>query len=372
MGRVTLCIIWLLVLVGSASAQVCPTTISACASPTYNNLTAAQGTFTTLNGAGVTSLFASPFGIGSTTPNTGAFTTLAINTALTSTQTGLFTGAQMNEYNSFLLNGMNTTTEWLSNHPGTYATDAIAAGVAVPSSSTKVGSNAVAGYVSNASTTTMPVAGYFQARALANNVQIWSTNPLVADGGFTGVTMQNEIDLNSTNPDNGGNPALDTTISGIDIIGTWTGARSKATGVNIQVTNGGTFAASFESSTGASNVGLSLLPRTTGASASGQFILLNAFDASSALQSCTENATPLTAGASLQLFCSTGNIILGGVTLATTATTGFAMIPTAPGIFTGTVGAAGQAAIGINTASHKLCHSEGGGVWYDAEGASCS
>jgi hypothetical protein len=69
-----------------------------------------------------------------------------------------------------------------------------------------------------------------------------------------------------------------------------------------------------------------------------------------------------------------GNIIFGtGAALASATTiTGLPLAPTFAGILTGTIGGAGQAAFYINTSSHKLCHSEGGGTWYDATGAACS
>lgn len=67
-----------------------------------------------------------------------------------------------------------------------------------------------------------------------------------------------------------------------------------------------------------------------------------------------------------------GNMTLGSGVLATNATTGFVGLPTTAGVPTGIVGAAGGAMILINNTSHKICHSEGGGTWYDATGAACS
>jgi hypothetical protein len=76
---------------------------------------------------------------------------------------------------------------------------------------------------------------------------------------------------------------------------------------------------------------------------------------------------------SLSVAGTSNNLLLGsGSALALSATTGFILHPTTAGIPTGTVGAAGQSAIVVNTSSHKICHSEGGGTWYDAEGAACS
>lgn len=68
-----------------------------------------------------------------------------------------------------------------------------------------------------------------------------------------------------------------------------------------------------------------------------------------------------------------GNTLFGpGTAKSLSDTTGFLQIQTMAGIPTGVTGAAGQASIIINTSSHKLCHSEGGGTWFDATGAACT
>lgn len=60
------------------------------------------------------------------------------------------------------------------------------------------------------------------------------------------------------------------------------------------------------------------------------------------------------------------------VALPLAATIGHSRTAGTPGVPTGTAGSNAQPALTINTNSHKLCHSEGGGTWYDATGASCS
>lgn len=78
-------------------------------------------------------------------------------------------------------------------------------------------------------------------------------------------------------------------------------------------------------------------------------------------------------GAQLLIGGTVGNLILAKSSAhAAGDTINFPIIPTTPGIPTGTVGSTGQAAISINTSSHKFCHSEGAGTWYDATGAACS
>lgn len=53
----------------------------------------------------------------------------------------------------------------------------------------------------------------------------------------------------------------------------------------------------------------------------------------------------------------------GGSALATTATTGFPLLPTMAGAPTGAVGAAGQAAFIVDTTDKKMCWSIGSGTW---------
>jgi hypothetical protein len=87
----------------------------------------------------------------------------------------------------------------------------------------------------------------------------------------------------------------------------------------------------------------------------------------------TLNVTCSSAANQITIGSTTINTILGaGAALTTTSTLGFPQIPTIPGVATSTVGALGKAVIYINSTSHKLCHSEGGGIWYDATGAACT
>lgn len=74
----------------------------------------------------------------------------------------------------------------------------------------------------------------------------------------------------------------------------------------------------------------------------------------------------------IQISSTGGNTLIGtGSALATNATSGFLQVPTMAGSPSGTVGAAGQAAIVVNTTANKLCWSVGGGTWKDATGGAC-
>ena len=74
----------------------------------------------------------------------------------------------------------------------------------------------------------------------------------------------------------------------------------------------------------------------------------------------------------VQIGSGLNTLIGSGSALATSATTGLPLFPTTAGAPTGTVGAAGQSAYIVRTDSHKICHSEGGGTWYYADGTSCT
>lgn len=101
----------------------------------------------------------------------------------------------------------------------------------------------------------------------------------------------------------------------------------------------------------------------------GQNTLTIAFGVNS---SAAITLTPSLAGG-IQIGNAASNTLFGsGSALATNATTGFPLMPTTTGAPTGAIGASGQGAIVLRTDNHKMCHSEGGGTWYYADGSACS
>lgn len=125
----------------------------------------------------------------------GGFTNTAYNAGVLSTVNG-----PSGNCPTYVLNEGGT---------GTYATDAMTGCVIVPSTSTAVSSNAVAGYIIGKAPSggcgingTCTVAGYFSAQAGANGVLLWGINPACNDqsafGSFTNVHCQNEFDQNIT------------------------------------------------------------------------------------------------------------------------------------------------------------------------------
>ena len=153
---------------------------------------------------------------------------------------GTFTATQMYEYLTSILNSLNVTTEYQAcqGGAGKYATQAIVGGVATPTGATSLGINAVAGFAtssanSSSRTVANTVAGYFQARALANGSAVWGTNPLVSDlNTISGHNMTGcEIDLNVT-----GSPSF---VTGLIVTGFLTGTLpATACGIQIAPTSG--------------------------------------------------------------------------------------------------------------------------------------
>jgi hypothetical protein len=275
---------------------------------------------------------------------------------------GTFTNTQMNTPFTFLLNGINLATEEANvayPPPGgsIFATTGVAGGIAVPPTSTVTGAFGVAGYVNNSSTTTNAVGVYGQARALVPGTMTWGGNFLVSDGNNAGTEIGTEFDENTANS---GTNAVDVLIGGINNTGSAHGA---ALVIDDPANN--PWASAITTADGATQLGLTLGAAGTGANSNGQVITLVARDSSNTRQNCTESLLALTAGATMVVNCATGNIILGsGSALATTSTLNFPMIPTMPGLPTGSVGGSGQAPIVVDSTDNKLCWSSaGGGVW---------
>jgi len=135
---------------------------------------------------------------------------------VTVTTAGVFTNTQYNGPSiTANLNGCNPSVEYSILQVGQQGTDAVVGCVTVPVGSTVHQADAIAGYVSTASTNTFPVALYGAARCLVTNCSIWGANPVAADGGFAANIMYGiENDLNITNAGSKG--------FGARAIGAWT------------------------------------------------------------------------------------------------------------------------------------------------------
>src|SRR5271170_3100796 len=120
---------------------------------------------------------------------------------LTVQNAGVFTNTPGNEYNQTLIHGLNILTEFQAAQGGSgnFPTEAVACGIAVPSTSTVYQANCGADYLTSLSQTTNSVARYSQARAGANSVKVWAINPVLIDyvttpGSTTGANLLNEFD----------------------------------------------------------------------------------------------------------------------------------------------------------------------------------
>lgn len=118
---------------------------------------------------------------------------------ITTSNGGVFTNTQMNEYDQSLINSCSPSSEWTNIGQSGFNTDALTGCLAVPVAGAVVNGNAVAGYGNNSSTTTNTVAGYFQVRALAANTHDWGANPVCSDGGFATTCQGLEVDVNIGN-----------------------------------------------------------------------------------------------------------------------------------------------------------------------------
>jgi hypothetical protein len=131
--------------------------------------------------------------IAGTNPNSGTFT---------QQQTGIWTNTQMNETFLETLNGCNPQTIFQDEQtPSSYATDALTGCLIVPSSSSVLQADALAGYASSGTNTVVNVvASSGQSICGANGCNIWGGNTTANDMGFAATQVYgDEIDVNVAN-----------------------------------------------------------------------------------------------------------------------------------------------------------------------------
>lgn len=85
---------------------------------------------------------------------------------------GVFTNTQMNDGVTSSVNGL-TSIEFHNSGQSGYATEAVSGAISVPVSSTVQNANGTSGYVTNSSTTTAAIGGYFSSRSLANSAVVY-------------------------------------------------------------------------------------------------------------------------------------------------------------------------------------------------------
>lgn len=120
------------------------------------------------------------------------------------TNPGLFTDAQTDD-NVQVTVGSIPCNNWYHGTGGAppgytgFATEGICSAMAIPSTSTKLQTNSVAGYAENLSTATFPVAGFFTGTGAANGSRTWGINELcnITSGGTGYGCLGNELDYNN-------------------------------------------------------------------------------------------------------------------------------------------------------------------------------
>lgn len=208
-------------------------------------------------------------------------------TAITSSQTGVFTSSQQNLYNKFLLNGIDPGSIYASAYSGNHATEALTAGINVPSTSTVLQNNAVAGYIHTSQVHSGgggDVAGFFFAEAGANGTNIFGINPLVSDNAKLNTTIQNEFDFNVY--------GTGTTVTGLTLIMNATALPSSATGFSCSklATSYGWSGCIF-SGDGSAFQGAYFGANSTANNSASQAVVLNGKDAGGVSRPAQINAT---------------------------------------------------------------------------------
>lgn len=141
------------------------------------------------------------FGAWSASSQTHTFA--ALDTVNPFTYTGTFT-AQMNEYVTSLVNGLNPGAELHVDplYVNFFNTEALTGGVAIPAGSAIINGVGVAGYVNSSCDSVgrskcNGVGGFFRGRDVVNGSAVWGINPAALDmPGLTGHHITgSEIDL---------------------------------------------------------------------------------------------------------------------------------------------------------------------------------
>lgn len=182
------------------------------------------GAFTALSSSGLAALSGGGALAGTFSGNP-AFTGLPTFVSQATSNAGIFTDTQFNEYLTSLIGGINLQTEYQASGFIHNLTEGLAGGVAVPVGSTVTQADGVAGWVNNSSTSTNAVGGYFHARCLATGTACWGANPAVSSTpGHAATLIGQETDINVTNAGD--------SAAGMTIAGFWT---AQPTGSNAMI-----------------------------------------------------------------------------------------------------------------------------------------
>lgn len=211
---------------------------------------------------------------------------------------GVFTNTQMNPGLDVLVNGLDPATFYHLTHPGNFVTSAVLSGITVPSTSTVYEADAIVGYVSTASTTTVGVGGSFYALNAAAGTVSFALNPLVSDQGFASTVVGAEFDIGCSN--------VGSSAFGINMIGVFTaGTPTTAIAYQVSVLNS-PWQYSFVSYDGCTGNFALIGAIGTTANSDGQPIQLNVRDATNTVRVAGIQAQHTAAGCNLVFETPTG------------------------------------------------------------------
>ena len=124
---------------------------------------------------------------------------LTLNSTVDATAAGVFTSGAMHFNYQFLLNGYDPTAAYEDSHVGDQASQAITAGIHVPSSASIIEADAGFFGVKNDSAVTQAVAGAFYANSGADGSTTFAQNWVINDNGFAANLVGVEIDIGGSN-----------------------------------------------------------------------------------------------------------------------------------------------------------------------------
>lgn len=241
---------------------------------------------------------------------------IGVNAEAASTS-GVFDNTAMHDPFTFLTNGLSPLTVYQLTHASNFATLGLVVGVALPNTSTGYEADAIAGYITNSSTTTGAAAGSFYALNLVAGAVSWALNPLVDDQGHASTVVGAEFDIGSSN--------TASNAYGINMIGVFpSGTPTTAVAYQASILNAPWqyVLVSYDgTSTGYAFIG----SQGTGANSNGQTFTFNTRDNSNTVRQCLLQALHQTSSAELFSSCpvvvGSNVLITGGLVVQALATT---------------------------------------------------
>lgn len=226
-------------------------------------------------------------------------------------QPGVFVNTSMYLPFQFLLGGINPTTEYTTQQPGNFSTQALTVGVAIPSTSTVHEADGISSYVTSASPATNAVSGLFYVRALAPSTTMFGLNVLVTDNNFPSTVLGCEWDIGGFNPAS--------IVYGQNMIGVFpNGTPSVAVAYQAAALDAGNpWGIAFNVPDGSAAIGMQLGSMNIAANSDSQQIFLYTRDSTNADRGVSLQGIHGTGPANLRLDTPGGGVIMTGSMLVT-------------------------------------------------------